>query len=128
MKSCEKDVLEIHASPDELGDELQLDQMQLNMKKLSKSNPDREARQPKDKNKRNERKSIPRVQSTKYLPSNSVWFPGDARKEWKRPCFVGYDTVVLGDSQLKIYGRQQLKEPGWNIISYSGGDVSIISV
>lgn len=55
--------------------------------------------------------------------SNSVWFPGDKRHDWERPCFAGYKTVVLGDSQLKVYGRNKLIVPGYNISSYSGCDI-----
>ena len=41
--------------------------------------------------------------------SHSVWYQGgNARNTWKRPCFKGYDFVVLGDSQLKIYGKLKL--------------------
>ena len=57
--------------------------------------------------------------------SHSVWYQGgNARNTWKRPCFKGYDFVVLGDSQLKIYGKLNIKKPGYSINSYSGGDVS----
>lgn len=55
--------------------------------------------------------------------SNSVWFPGDKRHDWERPCFDGYKTVVLGDSQLKFFGRNKQTLPGYNITSYSGCDM-----
>ena len=55
---------------------------------------------------------------------NSVWHPGTNRPEWVRPCFKGFETVVLGDSQLKIFGKQKRTIPGYNITSYSGCDVS----
>ena len=58
--------------------------------------------------------------------SNSVWFPGDKRHDWERPCFDGYKTVVLGDSQLKFFGRNKQTLPGYNITSYSGCDVSLL--
>ena len=58
------------------------------------------------------------------IASNSVWFPGDKRHDWERPCFHGYKTVVLGDSQLKVYGRNKKNVSGYNIASFSGCDVS----
>ena len=61
---------------------------------------------------------------TKLAPGFSEWFNGEARAHWKRPCFNGFQTVVMGDSQLKIYGQNNKRRAGFSITSYSGCDVS----
>ena len=66
--------------------------------------------------------TVQKIQNAKR--SKSIWYKGSERENWQRPCFKGYDTVVMGDSQLKIYGKQNKKKPGFNIASYSGADVS----
>lgn len=107
------------------------------VKNLSIKNDDREVLIKEDKNDRKRRSrplenSSPRkkeqdspqrtVEDGK-VASNSVWFPGDKRHDWERPCFHGYKTVVLGDSQLKVYGRNKKNVSGYNIASFSGCDI-----
>ncbi|CAG5099475.1 Oidioi.mRNA.OKI2018_I69.XSR.g16540.t2.cds [Oikopleura dioica] len=55
--------------------------------------------------------------------SNSTWFPGDKRARWERPCFENYEVVVLGDSQLKEFGKSKINLDGYNITSFSGCDI-----
>ena len=60
-------------------------------------------------------------------PGHSKWFPGDTRPEWTRPCFKDFEHVIIGDSQLKIYGQQKKERNGFSITSFSGCDVSFIN-
>ena len=59
-------------------------------------------------------------------PGHSKWFPGDTRPDWTRPCFKDFEHVIIGDSQLKIYGQQKKEKKGFSITSFSGCDVSLI--
>jgi len=56
-------------------------------------------------------------------PGHSKWFPGDSRPDWTRPCFKDFEHVIIGDSQLKIYGQQQKEKKGFSITSFSGCDL-----
>ena len=66
------------------------------------------------------------IYTQSVIGGKSVWYPGPRRKEWKRPCFAEHHIIVMGDSQLKIYGKDKIKKKGYNITSYSGADVSIL--
>ena len=55
---------------------------------------------------------------------HSKWYTGDTRPAWKRPCFKDFEYVIIGDSQLKIYGQQKKEKNGFSITAYSGCDVS----
>ena len=61
-------------------------------------------------------------------PGHSKWYPGDTRSAWTRPCFKDYEHVIIGDSQLKIYGQQKKEKKGFSITSFSGCDVSLPTV
>ncbi|CAG5103556.1 Oidioi.mRNA.OKI2018_I69.chr1.g824.t1.cds [Oikopleura dioica] len=70
-----------------------------------------------------ESESSERVVKEDDKKSNSTWFPGDKRARWERPCFEKYEVVVVGDSQLKEFGRRKINRAGYNITSYSGCDI-----
>ena len=53
----------------------------------------------------------------------SKWYKGADRIEWRRPCVQGMELVVFGDSQAKIFGREQIIYPRVSITSFSGCDV-----
>ena len=57
---------------------------------------------------------------------HSNWFPGGTRPNWTRPCFKDFQYVIIGDSQLKIYGQQNKEKKGFSITSFSGCDVSFL--
>ena len=99
----------------------------VNRNAKSKSNRDLDKRE--SKRKSTDRKSAKLINDTtekKVLkPGHSKWFPGDTRPDWTRPCFKDFDHVIIGDSQLKIYGQQQKQKLGYSITSFSGCDVSL---
>ena len=102
----------------------------VNRNAKSKSNRDSENREPKPTSRKStDRKSAKLISESiekKVLkPGHSKWFPGDTRPDWTRPCFKDFDHVIIGDSQLKIYGQQQKEKRGYSITSFSGCDVSI---
>ena len=70
-------------------------------------------------------KNLESKKISKLAPGFSEWFNGETRAHWKRPCFNGFQTVVMGDSQLKIYGQNNKRRAGFSITSYSGCDVSV---
>ena len=74
-----------------------------------------------------ERKKVENEMSgnTVVKPGHSKWFPGHIRPHWRRPCFKGFKHVIIGDSQLKIYGQQKKEKNGFSITSFSGCDVSL---
>ena len=100
----------------------------MEVKEIRKSRKDLRKTQSSTKSNNNRRELVtdrPGKFEPKVHPGHSKWFQGTDRLNWKRPCFAGFDTVVLGDSQLKIYGKQNKRKPGFSITSYSGCDVSI---
>ena len=97
----------------------------------NRKQPEKETKSKKAKKKQKDKEPTPenRITSdpkkpTKLAPGFSEWFNGEARAHWKRPCFNGFQTVVMGDSQLKIYGQNNKRRAGFSITSYSGCDVS----
>ena len=91
---------------------------ELKSKKVKKKQKEKEPTASAEKN--HEPKKI-----SKLAPGFSEWFNGETRAHWKRPCFNGFQTVVMGDSQLKIYGQNNKRRAGFSITSYSGCDVSV---
>ena len=100
----------------------------VNRKAKSKSDRDsnrNDARDSKPARKSTDRKTAKLMKDPKELkPGHSKWFPGDTRPDWTRPCFKDFEHVIIGDSQLKIYGQQKKEKNGFSITSFSGCDVS----
>ena len=94
------------------------------------SKPEKELKTKKVEKKQKEKepttsdKNLDPKKNSKLAPGFSEWFNGETRAHWKRPCFNGFQTVVMGDSQLKIYGQNNKRRAGFSITSYSGCDVS----
>ena len=95
----------------------------------SNRNDDRDSKPPRKSTDRKPAKVTKELSEKKELkqavPGHSKWFPGDTRPDWTRPCFKDFDHVIIGDSQLKIYGQQKKQKNGFSITSFSGCDVSL---
>ena len=99
-------------------------------REVNRKQPEKEMKTKKVKKKQKEKepttsdKNLDPKKNSKLAPGFSEWFNGETRAHWKRPCFNGFQTVVMGDSQLKIYGQNNKRRAGFSITSYSGCDVS----
>ena len=99
-------------------------------RKVNRKQPEKESKTKKLKKKQKEKepttaeKNLESKKISKLAPGFSEWFNGETRAHWKRPCFNGFQTVVMGDSQLKIFGQNNKIRAGYSITSYSGCDVS----
>ena len=93
----------------------------VNRNAKSKSNRDSKPRKSTD---RKPTKLLKDPVHKELKPGHSKWFPGDTRPDWTRPCFKDFEHVIIGDSQLKIYGQQKKEKKGFSITSFSGCDVS----
>ena len=97
---------------------------------VNRKHPEKESKTKKVKKKQKEKEPTTAEKNlepeiSKLAPGFSKWFDGETRAHWKRPCFNGFQTVVMGDSQLKIYGQNNKRRAGFSITSYSGCDVSV---
>jgi len=102
----------------------------VNRNAKSKSNRDsnrNDARDSKPARKSTDRKPAKMIKDPivqkELKPGHSKWFPGDTRPDWTRPCFKDFEHVIIGDSQLKIYGQQKKEKNGFSITSFSGCDL-----
>ena len=119
----------------------ELESMQAGLDRLVIVNRNAKSKLNRDSNRNDVRESKPSRKSTdrkpaklmkesvvqkEIKPGHSKWFPGDTRPDWTRPCFKDFEHVIIGDSQLKIYGQQNKEKNGFSITSFSGCDVSFL--
>ena len=44
----------------------------------------------------------------------------DTSPEWRRPCFEGFDKVIIGDSMTRSFGRKGCRIPGLSVTAFGG--------
>ena len=44
----------------------------------------------------------------------------DTSSEWRRPCFNGFDKVIIGDSMTRSFGRKGCRIPGLSVTAFGG--------
>ena len=55
--------------------------------------------------------------------SASLWKGGDQRDFWSRPCANGYRSILIADSQLQSFNKEDTVLPGFLLCSFSGMDI-----
>ena len=103
---------------------LELQRLSKERRKVNELKSKKVKKKQKEKEPTTSDKNLDPKKNSKLAPGFSEWFNGETRAHWKRPCFNGFQTVVMGDSQLKIYGQNNKRRAGFSITSYSGCDVS----